>query len=90
MNAQSFNHHTLHSDKALDEETTLASGSGKDWVELIRIPDGRAAGIASKATPPVAAVAKPSRAKKSGDKDGQPSSLQAPDSTCQMASCFID
>lgn len=39
-------------DKPLGEETTLASGSGKEWMELIKIPDGRAAGIASKATPP--------------------------------------
>ncbi|MBW0468598.1 hypothetical protein O181_008313 [Austropuccinia psidii MF-1] len=36
-------------DKPLGDDTTLAEGSGKDWMELIRIPDGRAAGLASKA-----------------------------------------
>ncbi|EFP91469.2 glutamyl-tRNA synthetase [Puccinia graminis f. sp. tritici CRL 75-36-700-3] len=45
-------------DKPLGEDTTLATGSGKDWIELIKIPDGRAAGIASKAAPPSAAPPK--------------------------------
>ncbi|POW02019.1 hypothetical protein PSTT_12086 [Puccinia striiformis] len=39
-------------DKPLGEDTTLTTGSGKDWIELIKIPDGRAAGIASKAAVP--------------------------------------
>jgi hypothetical protein len=45
-------------DKPLGEDTTLATGSGKDWIELIKIPDGRAAGIASKAAPASAAPSK--------------------------------
>ncbi|OAV91815.1 hypothetical protein PTTG_07561 [Puccinia triticina 1-1 BBBD Race 1] len=45
-------------DKPIGEDTTLASGSGKDWIELIKIPDGRAAGIASKAAPPATAPSK--------------------------------
>ncbi|KAG0151356.1 hypothetical protein CROQUDRAFT_36753 [Cronartium quercuum f. sp. fusiforme G11] len=71
-------------DKPLGETTTLASGSGEDWVELIRIPDGRAAGIASKATPPAPAVVKASRSKKAGDKDAQDSNPTASESTSQM------
>lgn len=55
-------------DKALGEDTTLADGSGKDWVELIRIPDGRAAGLASKATPAAPVTGK---SKKAGEKDAQ-------------------
>jgi len=55
-------------DKPLGEDTTLATGSGKDWLELIKIPDGRAAGIASKAAPSTAAPAKTNKpaASKSG------------------------
>ncbi|KNZ55422.1 uncharacterized protein VP01_2684g1 [Puccinia sorghi] len=55
-------------DKPLGEDTTLATGSGKDWLELIKIPDGRAAGIASKAAPSAAAPAKTNKlaASKSG------------------------
>jgi hypothetical protein len=48
-------------DKPLGEDTTLATGSGKDWIELIKIPDGRAAGIASKAAPLTAAAVKPNK-----------------------------
>ncbi|CAH7677258.1 glutamyl-tRNA synthetase [Phakopsora pachyrhizi] len=60
-------------DKPLGEDTTLPSGSGKDWMELIRIPDGRAAGIASKATAPVAPKTEAS-VKKAGKKVAQPAS----------------